>query len=101
MVSSFEEGTCHPPIFLLCVPIILLASKCLACQLSTPGIDIHSQQNLKSPQLAYPSRMVYPSNAPFQKLYHYGVWVIFQKKTTAEAMKKKRQDPYLHSKELK
>ena len=27
MVSSFEEGTCHLSIFLLCVPIVFLASK--------------------------------------------------------------------------
>ena len=46
MVSPFEEGTCHLPIFLLCVPIVLLASKCLACQLPTPGIDIHLRQTI-------------------------------------------------------
>ena len=46
MVSSFEEGTCHLPIFILCVPIVLLASKCLACQLPTPGIDIHLCQTI-------------------------------------------------------
>jgi len=33
--------------------------------------------------------MVYPSNAPFEKLYHYGVWVIFLKKIGAEAIKKR------------
>ena len=63
MVSPFEEGTCHLPIFLLCVPIVLLASKCLACQLPTPGIDIHlrqtipSQQNPISPQWTYPHKI--------------------------------------------
>ena len=46
MVSSFEEGTCHLPIFLLWVPIVLLASKCLACQLPTSGIDIHLRQTI-------------------------------------------------------
>ena len=46
MVSSFEEGTYHLPIFLLCVPIVLLASKCLACQSPTPGIDIHLRQTI-------------------------------------------------------
>ena len=86
MVSPFEEGTYYLPIFLLCVPIVLIVSKCLACQLPTPGIDIHlrqtipSQQNPISPHWTYPYRIVYPSSAPFQKLYHYGVWVIFLKK---------------------
>jgi len=37
--------------------------------------------------------MVYPSNAPFQKLYHYGVWVIFLQKNGAEAMKKSETRP--------
>ena len=46
MVSSFEEGTCRLPIFLLCVPIVLLASEWLACQLPTPGIDIHHRQTI-------------------------------------------------------
>ena len=46
MVSPFEEGTCHLTIFLLCVPIVLLASKCLACQLPTTGIDIHLRQTI-------------------------------------------------------
>ena len=46
MVSPFEEGTCHLPIFLLCAPTILLASKCLACQLPTSGIDIHLHQTI-------------------------------------------------------
>ena len=46
MVSSFKEGTCHLPIFLLCVPIVLQASKHLACQLPTPGIDIHLRQTI-------------------------------------------------------
>ena len=50
MVSLFEEGTCHLPIFFLCVPIVLLASKCLACQLPTPGIDIHLLQTIPSQQ---------------------------------------------------
>ena len=38
---SLRKGTCHLPIFLLCVPISLLASKCLIRQLPTPGIVIH------------------------------------------------------------
>ena len=46
MVSPFEEGTCHLQIFLLCIPIVLLASKCLASQLPTPGIDIHLRQTI-------------------------------------------------------
>ena len=46
MVSPFEEGTCHLPIFLLCVSIVLLASKYLAYQLPTPGIDIHLHQTI-------------------------------------------------------
>ena len=46
MVSPFEEGTCHLPIFLLCAPTILLASKCLAYQIPTPSIDIHLRQTI-------------------------------------------------------
>ena len=33
-----RKGTCHLPVFLLCVPISLLASKHLVWQLPTPGI---------------------------------------------------------------
>ena len=36
-----RKGTYHLPVFLLCVPISLLASKCLVRQLPTPGIVIH------------------------------------------------------------
>ena len=36
-----RKGTCHLPVFLLCVPISLLASKCLVRQLPTLGIVIH------------------------------------------------------------
>ena len=50
MVSSLEEGTCHLPIFLLCVTISLLASKCLVWQSPTPGIVIHFHQIIP-PQL--------------------------------------------------
>ena len=55
-----RKGTCHLPVFLLCVPISLLASKCLVRQLPTPGIVIHSHQIIppqlspKSPLCAYP-----------------------------------------------
>ena len=67
----------------------------ISTSVSTFARQFPSQQNPKSPQWAYPSWMVYPSNAPFQKLYHYGVWVIFlhstKKKTGAEAMKKKEK----------
>ena len=46
MVSPFKEGTCHLPIYLICVPIVLLATKCLACQSATTGIDIHLCQTI-------------------------------------------------------
>ena len=36
-----RRGTCHLPVFLLCLPISLLASKCLVRQSPTPGIVIH------------------------------------------------------------
>ena len=36
-----RKGTYHLPVFLLCVPISLLASKCLARESPTPGIVIH------------------------------------------------------------
>ena len=36
-----RKGTCYLPVFLLCIPISLLASKCLVRQLPTPGIVIH------------------------------------------------------------
>jgi hypothetical protein len=55
-LSSFEwwvrlrKDTCHLPVFLLCVPISLLASKCLVRQLPTPGIVIHFSQTVP-PQL--------------------------------------------------
>ena len=55
-----RKGTCYLPVFLLCVPISLLASKCLVRQLPTPGIVIHSHQTIppqlspKSPLCAYP-----------------------------------------------
>jgi len=37
----WRRGTCHLSVFLLCVPISLLASKCLVRQSPTPGIVIH------------------------------------------------------------
>ena len=38
--------------------------------------------------------MVYPSNAPLQKLYPYGVWALYLKKNGEEAKKKKvEKDP--------
>jgi len=40
------KGTCHLPVFLLCVPIALLASKCLVWQSPTPGIVIHFHQTI-------------------------------------------------------
>ena len=57
---SLRKGTCHLPVFLLCVPISLLTSKCLGRQLPTPGIVIHFRQTIppqlspKSPLCAYP-----------------------------------------------
>jgi len=55
-----RKGTCHLPVFLLCIPISLLASKHLVRQLPTPGIVIHFHQTFppqlspKSPLCAYP-----------------------------------------------
>ena len=69
----------------------------------SPDNSPHNK-NPKSPQWAYPSQMVYPSNAPIQKLYHYGVWIIFLTKKLEQKQFKKnreRQDPYHHSRELK
>jgi len=40
-LARLRKGTCHLLVFLLCVPISLLASKCLVRQLPTPGIVIH------------------------------------------------------------
>ena len=45
-----RNGTCYLPVFLLCVPISLLASKCLVWQSPTPGIAIHFCQTIP-PQL--------------------------------------------------
>ena len=36
--------------------------------------------------------MVYPCNAPFQKLYPYGVWVLFLKKTLEKEKNKKQTE---------
>ena len=96
IVSPFEEGTCDLPIFLLCVPIVLLASNVwhvnylLRVLISTFTRRFPSQQNPKSPQWAYPSQMVYPRNAPFQQLYPHGVWVIFLKKTRQRNKERKK-----------
>ena len=55
-----RKGTCYLPVFLLCIPISLLASKRLVRQLPTPGIVIHFHQKIppqlspKSPLCAYP-----------------------------------------------
>ena len=107
MVSSFEEGTCHLPIFLLSVPIAMLASKCLAFQLPNPGIDIHLRQTIPlttKPKISTVSLSI--SNGLSKQcslpitLFSWSMGHLL-KKTGAEAMKKKRQDPYLYSKELK
>ena len=55
-----RRGTCHLPVFLLCLPISLLASKCLVRQSPIPGIVIHFHRTIppqpspKSPLCAYP-----------------------------------------------
>jgi len=107
MVSPFEEGTCHLPIFLLCIPIVLLASKCLTYQLPTPGIDIHLRQTIPlttKPKISTVSLSI--SNGLSKQCSlpkTLSLWSVghLLKKIGAEAIKKKRQDPCLHSKELK
>ena len=67
-----RKGTCHLPIFLLCVFISLLASKRLVWQLPTLGIVINFHQTFppqlspKSPLCAYPlpKRVKISSKAP-------------------------------------
>ena len=87
--------------------------KCPACQLPTPGIDIHLRQTI--PLIAKPkistvslsisnglSKQCSPSNNSSRN--SHGVWVIFLKKIgqgSKERKRKMRQDPYLHSRYLK
>ena len=58
--DRLRKSTCHLPVFLLCVPISLLASKCLVRQSPIPGIVIHFRRTIppqlspKSPLCAYP-----------------------------------------------
>jgi len=67
-----RKGTCHLPVFLLCVSISLLASKCMVRQSPIPGIVIHFRQIIppqltpKSPLCAYPlpKRVKISSKAP-------------------------------------
>src|SRR6185503_9907604 len=104
MVSPFEEGTCHLQIFLLCVPIVLLASKCLACQFPTPGIDIHLRQTIplttkpkiSTASLSITNGLSKQCSLPIT-LSSWSMGHLPLKKTEA----KKRQDPYLHSREFK
>ena len=67
-----RKGTCHLPVFLLCLSISLLASKCLVRQSPILGIVIHFRQIIppqltpKSPLCAYPlpKRVKISSKAP-------------------------------------
>ena len=96
MVSPFEEGTCHLPIFLLCIPIVLLASKCMACQLPTPGFDIHLRQTIPlttKPKNLYsePIHLEWSIQAmhPSKNSIIMECGSIFFKKNWSKAMKKK------------
>ena len=99
MVSPFEEGTSHLPIFLLCVPIVLVASKCLACQLPTLGIDIHLRQPTPlttKPKISTVSISI--SNGLFKlcslpiTLSSWSMGYLILKKTGAEAMKERERE---------
>ena len=99
MVSSFEEGIYHLPIFLLCIPIVLLASKCLACQLPTPGFDIHLRQTIPlttKPKISTVSLSI--SNGLSKQC---SLPITLSSWSMGCLKKTERQDPYLHSKELK
>ena len=95
MVSSFKEGTCHLPIFFLCVPIFLLASKCLACQSPTPGIDIHLRQTIplttkpkiSTVNLSISNGLSKQCSLP-KTLSLWSVGHLLKKKTRAEVIKK-------------
>ena len=84
----WRRGTCHLPVFLLRVPISLLASKCLAWQSPTPDVVIHFRQaiphnsNPKSPLCAYSFQKGQSfSKTPFEgNFYQGGHGVIFLKK---------------------
>ena len=80
--------------------------KCLACQLPTPGIDIHIRQTIPlttKPKISTVS--LSNSNSLSKKCSlpitpsSWSMGHLLKKKTRAEE-KKRRQDPYLHSKEL-
>ena len=70
-----RKGTCYLPVFLLCVPISLLASKCLVRQSPIPGIVIHFRRTIppqlspKSPLCAYslPKGLKFLQNLPLKE----------------------------------
>ena len=77
------KGTCHLPVFLLCVPIALLASKCLVRQLPTPGIFIHfhpdsstttSAQNLHCVPIHFKKAQKFLKKLPLKILNSERTW---------------------------
>ena len=86
-----RKGTCHLPVFLLCVSISLLASECLVWQLPTPGIVIHFRQTIppqlspKSPLCAYPL----PKGSNFFKS---SLWNILKSRRTWDYLLKKKRE---------
>ena len=96
MVSLFKEGTCHLPIYLLCVPIVFLASKCLTCQSPTTGIDIHLCQTIPittKPKISIVSLSI--SNGLFKQyslpitLSSWSMGHLLKKRKKTEAKKKR------------
>ena len=93
-----RKGTCHLPVFLLCVPISLLASKCLVRQLPTLGIVIHfhpDNSTTTQPKISIvclsTSKRVKKilQKLPLKILNSGRTWVIFFKKK-----KKKKKCPW-------
>ena len=85
----------------------LLASKCLACQLLTPSIDIHLHQTIPlttKPKISTVSLSI--SNGLSKKCslpITLSSWSMghLLKKTEAKRRRRRRQDPYLPLRELK
>ena len=99
----WRKDTCHLPVFLLRVPISLLASKCLAWQSPTPGVVIQLRQTIphnsspKSPLCAY----------SFQKgskvLHKFSLKILVSGRTWSNLLKKKNDEnkyPWSLSKEF-
>ena len=84
-----RKGTCHLPVFLLCVPISLLTSKCLVRQSPIPGIVIHfhpdsfttTQAKISTVCLSTSKRVKISSKSPSENTkFMEGHGVIFLKK---------------------